>query len=299
MRTFFVWLFRLSWAVLALTMGPAVDGALDGRSRSVQIVGTVGAWAFWGVVVAASLVPTTVSLTVIRMTVPAAAVAAAVAWGSGASTVAGAVALGTALVALLLCLSGEVGEAFAQGSAYGHERRLPLRPPGPYLVIVPLAWALLCAAALIGPLALASENWAAGIPLTAVAIPLAIALGRRFHRLSRRWIVLVPAGIVIHDHLVLGETCMVARNDAVSVGLALTGTEAANLTGNALGHALELRMREHTTVVLAAPPRGLTSAIHARSVLLSPTRPGRALREMHQLGVRTDVVPADPRERVG
>lgn len=288
MRTLPVWLFRLSWAALVLTMGPAVDGALDGRSRPVQIVGTVGAWAIWGIMVAASLVPTTVSLTAVRMITPSAIVAAAVAWGAGASTAAGIVALATACVAALLAFSGEVGEAFAQGSAYGHERRLPLRPPGPYVLILPLAWAPLCAAVIIGPLALAARNWAVGIPVIVVAIPLAVALGRRFHRLSRRWIVLVPAGIVIHDYLVLGETCMVAKNDAVSVGLAPAGTEAANLTGNALGPALELRLREHTTVVLAAPPRGLTSAIHAKSVLLSPTRPGRALREMHELGVRAD-----------
>jgi len=285
MRTPLVWLFRLSWAVLVLTMGPAVDGALDGRSRPVQIVGTAGAWVVWGVMVAATLVPTTVSLTAVRMTTPAAVVAAAVAWGAGASTAAGVVALSTAIVACLLAFSGEVGEAFAQGSAYGHERRLPLRPPGPYVLILPLAWAPLCAATIIGPLALAAANWAVGIPVSAVAIPLALALGRRFHRLSRRWMVLVPAGIVIHDHVVLGETCMVAKNDAVSVGLALAGTEAANLTGNALGPAVELHLREHTTVVLAAPPRGLTSAIHAKSVLVSPTRPGRALREMHELGV--------------
>ena len=66
---------------------------------------------------------------------------------------------------------------------------------------------------------------------------------------------------------------------------ALVGTEAANLTGNALGPVVEIRLRELATFVLAAPPRGQTKALHVQSFLISPTRPGRALRELHLLGI--------------
>ena len=78
---------------------------------------------------------------------------------------------------------------------------------------------------------------------------------------------------------------MVPRNELAAVGLALASTEAASLTGNALGPALDVKVSELTTVVLAAPPRGQTRALHVQSFLISPTRPGRALRALHELGV--------------
>ena len=280
-----VWLFRVSWVALVFATGPAIGDALDGRSRAVQIVGTIGTWAAWGVVMLVALVPTTVSLTVLRTITPGSIAVGGAAWGAGASATAGIVAVAFAAVATLLAFSGDVGESFVQGSAYGHERRLPLRPPGPVLVVLPLTWAPLVACVLIGPLALAARNWAVGAPLTALAAGLAVVLAKRYHRLSKRWLVLVPAGIVLHDHLVLAETNMVAKNTVGSAGLALVGTEAANLTGNALGPVVEIRLRELATFVLAAPPRGQTKALHVQSFLISPTRPGRALRELHLLGI--------------
>jgi hypothetical protein len=221
------------------------------------------------------------------MCTPTAAVAAAAAWVSGASVAAGVAALGGSLVAALLALSGDLGEVFAQGSAYGHERRFPLRPPAALLLALPLVWLPLAAAALVGPLALAAERWALGIPVTVVCAALAAVLPRRFHRLSRRWLVLVPAGLVLHDHVVLAETTMIAGTKVAAAGLAVVGTGAANLTGNAPGPTLEVRLRELETVVLAAPPRGQTKALHVRSFLVSPTRPGRALRALQEAGVPT------------
>jgi hypothetical protein len=185
----------------------------------------------------------------------------------------------------VLALSGDLGEVFAQGSAYGHERRLPLRPPAALLMALPLVWVPLAATALIGPLALAAQQWPLGIPVTLAGVALAVVLPRRFHRLSRRWLVLVPAGLVIHDHIVLAETTMIASTKVASAGLALVGTGAANLTGNAPGPVVEVRLRELETVVLAAPPRGQTKALHVQSFLVSPTRPGRALRALHDAGV--------------
>lgn len=285
MQRVVVWLFRVVWVAQVLVVGTAVGDALESRARAVQLVGTIGCWVVWAVVLVASLVPTTVSLTALRMAVPAAVVVAAVSWAAGASATWGALALGGSLVATLLVLSGEVGEVFAQGSAYGDERRMPLRAPGALLIALPLVWSVLTGAVLIGPLALAAQQWALGVPVTVLAVLLGTVLPRRFHRLSRRWLVIVPAGLVVHDHVVLAETAMVARANLAAVGLALVGTGAANLTGNAPGPVVEVRVRDLETVVLAAPPRGQTKALHVQAFLVSPTRPGRALRVLHEAGI--------------
>jgi hypothetical protein len=111
-----------------------------------------------------------------------------------------------------------------------------------------------------------------------VALAAGWFLGRRFHVLSRRWLVLVPAGLVIHDQLVLAETAMLPRASLASLGLALADTQAADLTGPAAGHAVEVALVDATTVVLAATrakPGG--TALHVRSLLVAPSRPGRLL----------------------
>ena len=103
----------------------------------------------------------------------------------------------------------QVGRAFVQGSAYGDEARFPLRPPG-QLVLgpLPVLWVALAAAVAGGPLLLAARQWAVGAVVSAVAVGLLVVLPRRFHLLSRRFLVFVPAGLALHDHLVLAETAM-------------------------------------------------------------------------------------------
>lgn len=285
MQRVVVWLFRVLWVAQVVVVGTSVGDALDARSRSVQLVASIGCWAVWGLVLVASLVPTTVSLTAVRMTVPTTVPVAIVAWSAGASAAAGIVALAGGLVLTVLVMSGDVGEAFAQGSAYGDERRLPLRPPAAVLLALPVVWSLLTGSLLAGPLLLAAHQWVLGIVISGLATGLTVVLPRRFHRLSRRWLVIVPAGLVVHDHVVLAETVMVARANLEAAGLALVGTGAANLTGNAPGPVVEVRVRDLETVVLAAPPRGQTKALHVQSFLVSPTRPGRALRALHGSGI--------------
>ena len=78
---------------------------------------------------------------------------------------------------------------------------------------------------------------------------------------------------------------MFPKSPLERVGLALAGTEAADLTGPAAGMAVEVALRDAPTVILAATrtaPRG--TALHVRSVLLAPSRPGRMLAEVARRG---------------
>ena len=88
-----------------------------------------------------------------------------------------------------------------------------------------------------------AEQWVIGGVAAVVAVALTWLLLPRFNALSRRWLVLVPAGVVVHDQVVLAETLMVSRSDVVGIELALAGTEAADFTGPAAGHAVEVSVR--------------------------------------------------------
>lgn len=272
-----VWAARVVWLALAVAGGQGFGDALAAHSRPVQLTGTICLWAIWAAVALASLVPSTASLTLMRMVVPGALVAAVVA-AVEAGTVASILTTVFAAAMAVLTASGELGQVFAQGSAYGDEQRFLLRPPAALLVPVVVTWSAWCAAWLIGPLALAAGAWVLGGALTVVALLLTAYLSPRFHRLTRRWLVVVPAGLVLHDHVVLAETVMFVESTLAGVGLAYADTEAADLTGPAAGHAVEIRLHEHSTVVTAptrAKPGG--TALHVRSVLVAPSRPGSLL----------------------
>jgi hypothetical protein len=215
------------------------------------------------------------------MITPGAVLAALAAGVAGASVTAFVLGLASSVVVTLVTFSGEVGQWFVHGSAYGDEARFPLRPPGPLLLgPIPMLWLVTAVAVMAGPLLLAARAWLLGAAVTVLATGLCFFAGTRLHRLARRWLVLVPAGLVLHDELVLAETVMLPRRSIDSIVLASVDTEAADLTGNALGRALEIRLTGASTVVLAASPsKPGGTALHVHSFLVSPTRPGRVIAE--------------------
>jgi hypothetical protein len=237
-------------------------------------------------VLAVALVPTTVSLTTLRLIAPLAPLL--VLWASlrGLVAVTAGVASTTSILAALAASAAELGQPFVQGSAYGDERRFPLRAPGP-LVLGPLeiGWFVVAAGLVGGPLLLATKQWVLGTLVTVVFLPAAAGFARRCHQLTRRFAVILPAGVVLHDHLVLADTALFRRGTVTGIGLAPAGTEAADLTGRALGLAVEVRLTELATVVMAGTLRERQGqAIHIRSAIFTPSRPGRLLAEAARRG---------------
>lgn len=272
------WVLRLVWVATAVAGAEAVAAAVDDRSEAVRTVATWGAAAGWVAGVVAMAIPAVVSLTATRVIVPVAIVAAVAAILGGAPAFPTALFVALSVAATLVAQTAEVGRSFVQASAYGDESRFALRPPVGFAIAAVTAWCVWAVALVVGPLLLAVRSWVAGVALTAVAIVGAWPLFRRWHLLSRRWLVLVPAGLVVHDPVVLGETVMLRRDHVAHIGLAPAGTDALDLTGPAAGHALEVRTR-HTETVLLAPDRDHPTgrAFHVHAFLVAPSRPGRAL----------------------
>jgi len=205
-------------------------------------------------------------------------VAAVIALALGAPSGWAVAALAVSFFAAAVAFSAETGESMVQGAAYGQEQRFPLRVPAPELVPMLLAWLMWAGTVLGSVLLLRHHDWVVGVVVAAVAAGLSWLLAKRFHRLSRRWLVVVPAGVVVHDHLVLGETLMVQRQNVSAAGLALADTQAADLTGPAAGNAVEITVRETVLAVFPSSKEHPTGrAIHMQSFLVSPTRPGRAI----------------------
>jgi hypothetical protein len=274
------WPARATWALLPLAMGPALGSALDGSSRSVALTGAVLAWGTWAKVLIAVLIPRTVGLTALRIAAPAAlatAVWAAVVGEQGGLDV---LAVAWAGLTVLAAFAPTTGDCFVNGSSYGDERRMPLRVPGSLLLgPLPLAWLAAVAAPVGAPLLLAARQWLAGAALLVVGVPAAAVAIRALHGLARRWVVFVPAGLVLHDLHAMVDPVLFPRATIRRLGPApADGDGALDLTQRSLGLALELELVEPTEVAPRRTDRAV-QVVHVRALLFTPTRPGELLKE--------------------
>ncbi len=274
------WPVRVAWLALPLVAGPALGDALADAGTPVQLVASIGIWGAWAAALVATLVPTTVSLTALRLAAPSAVVATLVALVTDGAHAATVVGLAGALVVALVALAPETAEVFVDGSSYGDERRLPLRTPaGLLLGPVELAWAAVVAGVTAGPLLLAARQWVAGGVAVALGAVAAVWGVRVLHTLARRWLVFVPTGIVLHDPLTLLDPILVRRSQVASFGPAPEGSPAVDLTGGASGLALELRVTDPLELLPVGARRGTTDIVEATAVLVTPSRPGRVVAE--------------------
>ena len=266
------WALRAAWAVLPFTVGSALADALADRSRAVQVAASSLAWVAWAAVVVGTLVPHPVSLTAVRVAAPAALAAAA--WTGSA------VALVAAIVVVGIAFAAETAVHFVNGPAYPNERRFPLRPPG-MLLFGPLevAWASAVGLPVAGALLVAAGRVVLGVVVVAVGVPVAVVLLRAMHGLSRRWVVFVPAGLVLHDTMALADPVLFQRKVVEDMRLAPADTDSLDLTKGALGPAIELVLREKVPMVLTTPGRRGGEPGASARLLFSPTRPGAVLTE--------------------
>lgn len=270
--------------VLVVILGatvPLVTSALDGVDGGTEVIASISLWSLWAVLLGSVAIPSSITLTALRLLAPAHAAIVIVIAASDLDT-GSAIAVVLTVAMSSVTFMAETGSYFVQRSAYGDERRFLLRCPTPMAVVQVLMWAIWVSSAIVGALALVNEAWVAGGSLTALAIGGAVLLPPRFHRLSRRWLVEVPAGIVVHDHVLLAETAMFASGSVASVELVSGPSgEDADLAGGGRAPGLRITLHDFDTVVLAATsdhPGG--RAIHVRSFRIRPSRPGLALRAL-------------------
>ena len=304
------WLPVAAGSLYADALASASDDA--GFRSSVS----VGLWGVFAAALAAMVLPGPLALTAARVTVPAnlAASVWALAVIDDRSWLSHGVALAAAAVAVVAVLHPAFGDAVTDASSYGAERRFLLRAPGPgLLTLVAPMWLLTCAGAAAGPLLMADRRWPAGAAATLIGWPAALLAGRALHRLARRWLVFVPAGLVVHDHLTLAQPVLLTRSEIASLRPAPAGATdtagatdlaavapadtadtaaltadtkpaAADLTAAALGLALEVRLAGPAELPVVAGRRGKKGRA-VTALLVSPTLPARVLAAAADRGI--------------
>lgn len=274
-----VWIARAAWVSLAI-----VPNALD--ETSAVFVGA--AWAVWALGVLAVVWLSPLSLTVVRVLAPLGAVGLAGALvlsdsldDAGTADVAWPL-LGVALsiAAVVAVFLPHYAAAHAQAAAYGAEQRFPLRVPVPLVAPILLAW-LASTGLLVATLfALAGRVWWLAAVLAVATAGVGKVVLERMHRFSRRWLVVVPAGVVVHDHLLLAETFMARSTSVAGVSIATGPGDALDLTAVARGSVVVVQLRDAEDVVLSpylAKLLGIADVVHARAYAVAPTLAAQAL----------------------
>ena len=272
---------------VAALLADLVPSVLRPDEDAAHATVIVALWLAYAMVLTALLLPGARALAAARIGVSAGALELVVAAASSSShEPAGWVGLAAGLIGAIAVLQPAYAEAQVDAASYGDERRFLLRPPAPVLValVVP-AWAITVAGVAVGPLLLADRGWPAGIVAAAVGLPVAALTAHSLYRLALRWLVFVPNGLVVHDHLAVAEPLPVGRRAVASIGPARADTAAADLTAQAFGMALELR--------LAGPVKASVMTGRNRSedrvltaMLVSPSRPAAVLATAEHRGLK-------------
>lgn len=288
-RTLPVWIMRAAWLAVPFATGEMLANALNSYTPSFRTACAVGLWVLWGATTLAAMTLRPFALGFVRIWMPA-GLAAAV-WATAARSAAdgrpGEAALGLAVatIAAVASLMPNVGEAFTDNQVASRpntkiERRLLLRPPAVAFILVPLAWAATIAGSISGPLLLAAERWVPGAIVLVIGLAVAFRGYQSLLILARRWAVFVPAGIVLHDPLTLGDEAILlpksgikslqvvsasARRQAAAAQKTLDGSTpraAADLCAGSLGAAIELLLHEPARIPRLRKTPELATRVH-------------------------------------
>ena len=283
-----LWIFRAVWLILPFAAGPLLSRALEDSGRPLQLGGTIGLWAIWAVILIASMVPRTETLTAVRIVAPASLLAVGLAVISLLDLDTVDFSLTLAIVstgaASLLAFRPAVSDAFVDGSSYGDERRFLLKTPGALMAgPIQLVWVTITLGATAGPILLLAERWILGGVALVIGWVLAYGAVPLLHRLSNRWLVFVPAGMVVHDKTALREPQLFRRESITALGPAPVDTTYEDLTLNSPGLALRAELIEPSKIILNQRGEDV-ELTDIGGFLVSPNRPGKVIAEAKERG---------------
>ncbi len=324
-----LWPTRVLWLLLPLAVGFGFRETTEGLPSSSRLAIEIFGWALWFGGLLATFVPSTVALTVSRILAPAiVGFGLAIAAITGGMPVSLLLAIGFGLLVCATVFMPSFGDQMVNGSAYGSERRMALRPPafalfGP----IQLAWLVSFVGLVAAPLLVASQRYVAAAAAGVIGVAFVYGSGKVLHQFARRWIVFVPAGFVIHDPLVVVDAVLFRRTTISALGPALDIRTRSNsqegktspqvpdsdngetntindldLSGGAPGLALAVSTKEPLPITIR--PAGVFSGgspvdtggniknLQTTTVVFTPTLPGQLLQEARVRGIKIGVTEA-------
>ncbi|MEX0768468.1 MAG: hypothetical protein WD029_08355 [Microthrixaceae bacterium] len=278
-----IWTTRVLWLTLPITLGDCVATAAAQQPKLVVWVCSLTMWLLWGIGLLCSFVLSPLCLTVLRICAPLPllfGIVALVISAEGAPSLLGSIGLATGVTLILLTSTAELGDGFVNGSAYGEERRMALRPAAALLLgPIQLVWALTVAPILGSLWMFALGEWLGAALLAAIGSVTLFWGFRTLYRLSQRWVVFVPAGLTLVDPSVLAEPTLFRRDTISRLGPAPAESSARDLSSGSSGLILQIDLSLPAPLLPISGRNGIAEPIEVSSVLIAPSRPGALLTE--------------------
>src|SRR5439155_7974811 len=117
-----------------------------------------------------------------------------------------------------------------------------------------------------------AAQWVTGGVAVVIGVPVVYVMARALHSLSQRWAVLVPAGLVLKDHVTMLDPILVKRTEIELLLLAPAGTDALDLTARSPGLAVEVRLREKVPMTIIVPGTNRQEQGRSAKFMFTPTR---------------------------
>ena len=288
-KSVLLWLARVLWILVAALSENIISELVNVDSSIGSIIAEIIVWSLWFVTFLALLVPATISLTVIRTL----GVLFISVIGLELITAEFSMFTRASLVAIIGCLlvyffSALLGDVMINGSAYGSEKRFILKPPTfmlfTYLAII---WGLFIVLSITTIQLLIQNNLIGYLTLITVSA-LGFFGGKILHQFSRRWLVFVPAGFVIHDPLFLNNSVLFKRNNIehlTTSGIRTIDDETIDLTGGSSGLSSSLKTKEEITIDLKSEK----TQAETRNIRFAASLPGLVLKEARSRGIKTQI----------
>ena len=257
--THIAWPVRVLW--IAFALAPNEFGVV--------------AWILWAVVAIGTWIHHPISLTTVRCLAPIVVFYSAVYALSESLNSLNIAVVTCGIISLMLMFTADYGSAHVQAGAYGNERRFLLRIPAPVVLPTLITWAVFATVLVVLENAVQSENYVLGIPLLLALIAMSWKFAPQMHRLSKRWLVRVPAGWVVHDDLMLAENLLIRSHNLVAINFALADSDALDLSGMTRGVPIQISLREMTDVRLSQLGARLLKTmdvLHVQAFLVATTR---------------------------
>jgi hypothetical protein len=270
-----LWCARVVWALLPVSAGGAISDALDSWGTNTARVAAVLLWLAWACGIVALFAPHPVGLTTLRVVAPLALVCVVLS-ATSTSAAEATLAIASTLVAVAFALSAPIALASVGALAYGDEVRFPLHIPTPLLRgPIPIAIALVGAGIAAGPLLVAAHHVVIGLVVIAIGLPFAALVARSLHALSRRWIILVPAGVVVTDPMTLLDPVLMRRSDLVAVRRIAGSGRPESALDLRLGAAVGSLLIALSTALPFGRRRGRSDAdiVDAERIVVAVVRP--------------------------
>jgi hypothetical protein len=235
----------------------------------------VVAWILWALVAIATWLHHPISLTTARCLAPIVIVGVISTAATNPWDAINVAVSACGIISLMLMFTADYGSAHVQAGAYGNERRFLLRIPAPVVLPTLITWALFATVLVVLENAVKSENYVLGTPLLLALIAMSWKFAPQMHRLSKRWLVRVPAGWVVHDDLMLVENLLIRSHNLTAMDFALADSEALDLSGMTRGVPIQISLREMTDVRLSQLGARLLKTmdvLHVQAFLVATTR---------------------------